>query len=105
MQTEYTQSLQPAPVKASTRVYYGLATLGMATVSGIYSALLTIFYHGVTLEFTREMDRDWPSASTRFGTRSTTRFLARSRIKPAQNWAGGSHTCDTRRHFLRLLSA
>jgi len=44
MQTEYTQSLQPAPVKASTRVYYSLATLGMATVSGIYSALLTIFY-------------------------------------------------------------
>jgi len=44
MQTEYIQSLQPAPVKASTRVYYSLATLGMATVSGIYSALLTIFY-------------------------------------------------------------
>lgn len=44
MQTEYNHSLQSAPVKASTRVYYGLASLGMATVSGIYSALLTIFY-------------------------------------------------------------
>ena len=44
MQPESTQPFQAAPVKASTRVYYGLASLGMATVSGIYSALLTIFY-------------------------------------------------------------
>jgi len=44
MQPESPQPFQAAPVKASTRVYYGLASLGMATVSGIYSALLTIFY-------------------------------------------------------------
>ncbi len=44
MQTELSQAYQPTPVKSSTRIYYSLATLGMATVSGIYSALLTIFY-------------------------------------------------------------
>jgi len=44
MQTELTNIPQPASVKSSTRIYYGLATFGMATVSGIYGALLTIFY-------------------------------------------------------------
>ncbi len=44
--TEFSNTPNPQPVQlsSSTKFYYGLAALGSATVSGIYSAMLTIYY-------------------------------------------------------------
>ncbi|NLE83954.1 MAG: MFS transporter, partial [Chloroflexi bacterium] len=39
MQTEKVRT-----ISSKTRIYYGLASLGMAVVSGIYAVLLTIYY-------------------------------------------------------------
>ena len=38
------EELSGKKVSVKTRIYYGLASLGMATVSGIYGVLLTIYY-------------------------------------------------------------
>jgi GPH family glycoside/pentoside/hexuronide:cation symporter len=35
---------QPIKLSSKTKFYYGVASLGSATISGIYAALLTIFY-------------------------------------------------------------
>ncbi len=38
------QTGQVRTISSKTRIYYGLASLGMAVVSGIYAVLLTIYY-------------------------------------------------------------
>ncbi len=38
------QNLTARKLSTSTKIYYGIAALGSATVSGIYAAMLTIFY-------------------------------------------------------------
>ncbi len=37
-------SAQGVQLKFSTKLFYGLASLGASTISGIYAALLPIFY-------------------------------------------------------------
>ena len=80
LETTPSQSLK-VPLK--TRLYYSLATLGMAAVSGIYSVLLTIYYQDYL-----GLEARWITLAMliyAIWNAIMTRFLGRSPTTPAPN--------------------